>query len=322
MPSRDAAIDGGLLKEAADWAIVLRYDEVSERERQAFDRWRQQSPAHEAAWAKAQAVFNAFEQIPADIGKGALRSLERSCDRRRSLHMLGASLVAVPAGLLVCRHIPWWRWTADAATAVGERKTVVLPDGTRLVLDTNSAVDIAFSDAARRVRLVTGQVLITTHVDTASVARPFLVDTPSGVVRALGTRFSVRELDANTFRVAVFESAVEIRALGGAAHVLRAGEQADFDAGVVSEPEFVENTAALWERGMLLAQDMRLADVIAELARHRPGVLHCDPAVADLRLSGAISLADTEAGLAALANSLPLRITRYTRYWVMVGPLH
>lgn len=68
---------------------------------------------------------------------------------------------------------------------------------------------------------------------------------------------------------------------------------------------------------MLLARNMRLEDVITEMARYRPGVLRCDPAVAELRVSGAISL--TDAGLALLASELPLRIEHYTRYWVMVS---
>lgn len=61
---------------------------------------------------------------------------------------------------------------------------------------------------------------------------------------------------------------------------------------------------------MLLAKNMPLADVVAEIGRYRTGRLHCDPAVAQLRLSGALSLKDTDASLALLAQSLPVRIER------------
>lgn len=70
----------------------------------------------------------------------------------------------------------------------------------------------------------------------------------------------------------VFESAVEIRPLAGAVRTLRTGEGTIFVAEGVSAPGRVENTDALWERGMLLAKDMRLADVVAEMARYRPGI--------------------------------------------------
>ncbi len=318
--SSDAAIDNTLLKEAADWAMTFRYDQPDASQHQEFERWRQQSKAHDAAWQRAQSVFHAFEQLPEPIGKKAIARLETGYDRRRMLKLLSLALVAAPAGGLVWHQLPWQSWAADAYTATGEQRTIGLPDGSRLVLNTNSAVNIAFSAQARRIRLVKGEVLITTHADPAPVARPFLIDTTNGVVRALGTRFSVRQREQQQCHVAVFEHAVEIRPLLGAARTLNAGEQADFDMNGVNAPSSVDDSAALWERGMLLAKDMRLEDVVAELARHRRGILRCDPAVASLRVSGAISLADTDAGLALLEKNLPLRVRRITPYWISVGP--
>lgn len=318
--SYDAAIDNTLLKEAADWAMTFRYDTPDASQHRAFERWRQQSKAHDAAWERAQSVFHTFEQVPEPIGKKAIARLETDYNRRHMLKLLSAALVAVPAGWLAWRQLPWQSWAADVRTATGERRSIDLPDGSQLVLNTNSAVNIAFSAQARRLRLVEGEILIITHTDPAPVARPFLVDTAYGVVRALGTRFSVRQLDQQHCRVAVFESAVEVRPLAGTVRTLNAGEQADFDMSGVTAPSPVENSAALWEQGMLLAKDMRLGDVIDELARHRPGILRCDPAVAGLRVSGAISLADTDAGLALLEKNLPVRIRRATPYWVSVVP--
>jgi transmembrane sensor len=72
MPGHFATLASTLLKEAADWAITFQYDAPTESERQAFERWRRQSPAHEAAWARAQAVFLTFRQVPASIGKEAI----------------------------------------------------------------------------------------------------------------------------------------------------------------------------------------------------------------------------------------------------------
>ena len=313
--------DTALVQEAADWALAMQYDAPSEADRQAFERWRQQSPAHEAAWARAQAVFDTFGQVPASLGSEALKSLERNEGRRRRLRLLGMLLVAAPAGWLAWRHAPWREWSADEATATGERKTLRLPDGTRLVLNTASAVDIAFTDTQRRIRLVAGEILVATHADLSATPRPFLVDTPYGGVQALGTRFSLRRMeDGRLCRVAVFEHAVEVRPLAGASRILHAGEQADFGVAGVQLPVAADRTAALWEHGTLLAKDMPLGEVIAELARYRPGVLRCDPVVAGMPVSGALSLTDTDAALDLLARSLPLRIERRTRYWVSVGP--
>lgn len=69
---------------------------------------------------------------------------------------------------------------------------------------------------------------------------------------------------------------------------------------------------------MLYAEEMRLADVLSEIGRYRSGVLRCDPAVADLRVSGAFQLEDTDRVLAVLAQTLPVRLDARTRYWVTV----
>lgn len=316
----ESTLDTPLLREAAEWAMIFQYNTPSDADYQAFEHWRQQSPAHEAAWARVQAVFHTFDQVPAAIRQKAVNNLEQGYDRRHLLNLLSALALVVPTGWLAYRQLPWQTWAADIATTTGEYKTIELPDGSRMVLNTSSAVNIAFGNAERRIRLVAGEILITTHTDSASTYRPFLVDTSCGVLRALGTRFSVRQLDQTQCRVAVFESAVEIRTLGGTQHTLQTGQQADFNTTGITEPVPVENTATLWEQGMLLARDMRLADVVTELARHRPGLLRCDPAVADLRISGALSLTDTDASLALLEKNLPVRISRATAYWVTINP--
>jgi transmembrane sensor len=318
--SSAAAIDTDLLKEAADWAVTLHYDTPTDAEHEAFDRWRRQSPAHEAAWTRAQAVFRTFNQVPANIGKDALKSLERSHDRRQALRLLGVLMLAAPTGWLAWRHIPWQEWSADLRTATGEQKTVTLADGTRLVLNTATAVDVTFTATERHLALVDGEILITTAKDPSPMPRPFIVRTAQGSLRPLGTRFNVRRLDDST-RVAVFEGAVEVRpAASIQATVVRAGEQMAFAAGALQTVQPADDNAALWERGMLLAKDMRLGDVIAELARYRPGVLRCDPAVAAMLTSGALSLTDTDTALTLLSSTLPLRIERRTRYWITVVP--
>lgn len=315
----DAPPDPALLSEAADWLIALRYGEMSERDTAAFARWRQQSPAHQQAWARAETMLGTFAQLPPQIGPRALRSLPRP-GRRTGLGLLGAMLLAPPAGWLAWRQLSWHTWMADARTAIGEQRTLQLADGSQLTLNTASAVDLRFNRDERRIRLLAGEILVLTQADPAPQHRPFLVQTPQGTARALGTRFSVRRLDDDTTRVAVFAHAVEVQTVGGASRRLRDGETVDFSAAGTGAVAAVEANAAAWTQGMLVAKNMRLADVLAELARYRAGALRCDPAVANLRLSGALSLRNTEASLATLARSLPLRIERRGADQTMVVP--
>lgn len=318
-----------LLSEAADWLMRLHFAQPTPADQEAFTQWLAQSPAHAAAWQKAQKVMRTFAPLQnktGNVGQQALKHLASDTQRqsqqtrRRNLQLLGMLMLAGPTGWLAWQQLPWRQWNADIATATGERRTEQLPDGSEIILNTDTAINIAFNASERRLRLVSGEILVTTHADLATQPRPFIVETPQGNVQALGTRFTVRTLGDATTRVAVLEHAVRIELHHGPTQVLQAGEQTDFTRTSIHASTVAEPTSTLWQNGMLLAQNMRLDAAIAEMARYRPGVLQCDPAIGHLRISGSISLDDTDAGLALLEHTLPVRIARRTRYWVTVVP--
>jgi len=313
-----ATPDTAVLEEAAGWLVRFQSETLSAADRAAFERWRGRSAAHAAAWARVEDMLRSFGQVPPDLGARTLRQLERP-GRRQALRSGAGLLLLGPAAWLAWRELPWHEWSADARTATGEQRRMQLADGTRLLLNTATAVDIQYTAEQRVIWLRAGEILLTTGKDPAPVHRPFIVRTAQGSVQALGTRFMVRD-ERDGIRVAVFEGAVAIRpAASDAQRVLRAGQQTVFDAQRI-EPESAVDTALVsWEDGMLAARNWRLADLVAELARYRRGFLRCDPAVAELRVSGAFPLNDIDAGLRLLEKTLPVRIQRMTPYWVTVA---
>lgn len=323
LPTADGAGAAELLVEAADWMVRLRAGPMSTYSRRQFEQWRNRSAAHVEAWARAERVLGTFDIVPSNVGSQTMKQLARP-GRRQALRALGSVAVAAPLAWLAWRDptaTSWiTSWQADLRTAAGEQRTVTLKDGTRLVLNTASAVDVAFSSAERRLNLRQGEMLVTTsHQDPSSVDRPFVVQTAQGEVRALGTRFSVRTEDEGT-RVTLFEGALQIRtAHGGQSLLLRAGEQTLFSATAIAPPHAASAAASLWTQGMLVASDMRLGDFTAELGRYRAGVLRCHPGAANLRVSGAFPLKDTDASLQLLQRTLPVRISTLTRYWVVIA---
>ena len=225
--------------------------------------------------------------------------------------------MAGPLGI-ASQHVPWQQWTADQRTAVGEQKNLQLPDGTQLLLNTQSAVDIAFNLHERRVMLLEGEVLISTAKDPG--IRPFIVETPQGIARALGTRFCVRINGARS-QVSVLEGLVELTPqLLQQSTTLKAGERQSFKLNRLDPLERFDTSALAWDKGMLLANNMRLDELLGELSRYRPGMLRCHEDVAALRVSGAFSLRDTDASLRLLSDTLPLNINSLTRYWLSVEP--
>jgi transmembrane sensor len=208
-------------------------------------------------------------------------------------------------------------------TATGERREHRLADGSVVMLDTGSALDLRYTATERRLLLRAGAIHVRTAPDPADAHRPFIVEMPRGTLQALGTRFSVR-LDGGGApgrdRVEVFEGAVAVAPLQGPSRRVEAGEWADFGADAVQAGALPPQADAAWTRGLLVAERMRLDGLLAELARYRRGVLRCDPAAAGQIVSGVFSLDDTDATLAALQGALPVRVRRATRFWVTVGP--
>lgn len=331
-------IPQGVRMRAAEWLVELQADDLGEAERgrllARLAAWRSDRPEHERAWQRVQAMGERLQPLAGTPASVALAQAARAggAGRRRAVRQLALLLLvggaAGTAAWQLGGEAGRTRWAvlgANVRTGTAERRRLPLADGTELWLNAGSAVDVVYSESARLVRLHEGEI----HVETAHIAgslwaaRPFIVETRHGRVRALGTRFTVRQRADAPSRVAVFEGATEVTPRAGQAQALtlQAGQQSSFDALTVHPSTAADPTQEAWVRGVLVAHDMRLADFVSELDRYRPGWLVCDPAVADLRVSGTYPLndvADTDRALDMLLATRPVQLRYRTRYWVRV----
>jgi transmembrane sensor len=120
-----------------------------------------------------------------------------------------ASGLGLAAAMLVCVAAGgyWWMNVRNTyVTDVGEQRSVRLPDGSMMHLNTDSRAVVQFSESDRAIRLESGEALFRVERDAG---RPFEVLTPSARIRVLGTEFNVREIGAAT-RVAVVDGAVKV----------------------------------------------------------------------------------------------------------------
>jgi len=325
----ETPLQARVLDEAAEWLMRLHDSGATDADRAACERWRQADPQHALAWERAERLLGKLGGLPAALAMPALdRPRSHRAQRRATVARLAALLAVAPAGWLAWQA--WYAadqrgWGADLRTATGERRTEHLADGSRLLLDTASAVDIRFDGALRLLTLRQGAISIETAADTATPHRPFVVDTAHGRLRALGTRFTVRQeggrADGGPVRLAVTEGAVEVTLRGAAspALVVQAGQQTVLRAGEVTAPQPLQPEATAWTHGMLMADAMPLAAFCAELSRYRPGLLQCAPEVRALRVSGSFPLGDTDRTLTMLASTYPVDVqTRMRGYWITV----
>jgi len=301
---------------AARWYARLHSGIATDADRSAWNDWLVADPAHRQAWQRMAAVGEQMARVPGALAAPALRGAGRS--RRQLLRSVVILVPATSLGWLGWRSDTSQQLLADYRTAVGERRAFRLPDGGSLLLNTDTSVNLKYDGQQRVLELLRGEILVTTAADPAQ--RPFIVRTRHGQVRALGTRFLVRS-QALEGDVAVLEKAVEVRASSGALAVrVEAGQSIAFSDRSVGAIRRNDASVGAWQQGSIIALDRPLGELLADLSRYRTGVLRCDPRIAQLKVSGAFPIDDTDRALAALETGLALHVTRYSRFWVTVSP--
>lgn len=306
-------------QEASRWYVLFMSGAATEEDKRAWRDWCAADPDHERAWAHLARADARMRDLAGKPAYEALSLDRRQKGRRRVLIAAACMATCIGPALWAADRNRWLRLSPDYATAVGERRDIALADGSTITLNTDTAIDVRFEDGQRIIRLRQGEILVATGHAAEYAAMPFRVATPFGWVHALGTRFSVRR-DADSVHVALFEGAVEIKPEQhpGAGLVLAAGQTARHTPQQVSAAGPVTASDTAWLRGEMAADNMPLAQFLAELSRYRPGVISCDERAGRLRISGLFPLGDTDRVLAAVGRLLPVQITRRTPYWVRV----
>lgn len=305
-----------VLHEAANWYLDLQEAPNNASVHAAHQCWLAAEAAHRQAWLRLEKLQSKIAILPAGLAKPALSASDSK--RRESLKMLGLLLMTGSIASLTWRSTTLRSLRAEQRTATGEQRNVRLDDGSTLQLNSATALNVDYGKQLREICLLQGEILVQTAADQQ--ARPFIVHTKQGSIRALGTRFLVRT-EGERSHVQVLQHAVEIRTADSQQpRRVEAGQQLWFSASTAQAVEPLESHADAWTKGMLVVSNWPLPRFIAELARYRPGVLRCDPALSDRRISGAFQLADTDAILANLSTTLALRVNRLSDYWVRVEP--
>jgi transmembrane sensor len=239
------------------------------------------------------------------------------------------------------------------ATARGERLTVPLEDGSQVTLDTQTELTVAFTKAERTVRLKRGQALFEVAKDRT---RPFIVQVHNRRFVAVGTAFDVR-LDGEQIKITMIEGTVRVERAtspNASTNATAPGERrtprnsqsasdtADLDPGAAAKAALVAtltageqlivdaasqdsvrpadaDRATSWRRGQIVFDNTRLADAIAELNRYSDLRIELgDPALADLRLSGAFATGRPTRFLEAVTAYFPIEAAPSGRHTVLL----
>jgi transmembrane sensor len=307
-----------VLDQAIDWQVRLEMGEASQDELSALQTWLAEHAEHRRAWEQLNGINQRLRIAEQPAARTALLRPPSNGRRRLGQSVLAVAFAGVLGLVAIDRYIPVRYVFADNVTPTGEQRTLVLPDHTRIVLGSRSALDVRFDEEERRVILLAGEAFIETGHDTTS--RPFIVQTQAGRLRALGTCFLVEE-ESRGSRLTVLQSAVAAQPRFGLAEaVIPQGEQVLMMADRLDELKNAPASADAWVHGMLVVDNQPLGDVVAALSRERTGLITVDPAIAKLRVTGTFPLHDADQTLRALALNTPIRVEQHTRWWLAVKP--
>ncbi len=309
------------LAEASAWRVAL--SEAGQLTSDAFEAWIA-DPANEAAWDQVQHSWNLVGDQASSPEILTLRrdALERAGRFGATSGAAGRWLPRIAACLIVMLGlgIAWSSWISreaplSYATTLGERRVVTLADGSKVSLDSNSELRIAYSDDARKLVLMRGQARFDVAHD---VTRPFSVQARDRIVVATGTAFNV-DLMGDKVQVTLIEGRVVVLtkspAPAGAAApapakrgiALTAGQQltvAPRAAGMVETVNLDRATA--WESGQLVFEDEPLGSIAERISRYSAHPVRVAPAIAPLKISGVFNAGDVATFADTVSRYLPV----------------
>lgn len=301
---------------AAQWVVRLDAATCSDADRAAFEAWRGESCENEAAFEREAFAWERMERLRAyrpgqsvpdrDIlapaRRPALPSLRRAPWAR--------GLAAAAAVALVIGGTMSFGTSTAYATAIGERRVVVLSDNSRIELNTDSKVVVRYAHGVREVKLVRGEAVF----EAAKDIRHFVVKAADAVLEADGGAELAVRVAGDGGAVTVKRGQVELDAApaqGREELKLRAGVAATYGGGVsraqpVSDSE-IDRTLA-WRQGAIALNGQSLAQAVAEFNRYnRQQISIADPSISGLRLAGYFQTTEPKSFVAAVTSAFPVR---------------
>lgn len=303
--------------EALDWLMQLQDAPGDAAMRRGFEQWLAGDPARGEAIARLErmralpALREATLQDALRLGAapGGVVAMPRRPRRWTMAAMAAAAAILLAVGLHQYSAL-MIRWQADYATATGDIRTIALPDGSSMTLNTASAAALDFADGRRRVTLLQGEAFFDVHKDPD---RPFRVTAQFSAAEVKGTAFAVRT-DDDEDRVLLTRGAVEVSRLAdpGDSRLLAPGQMVEATASKLSDAVAVDPSRRLaWLDGRIVVSDQPLGEALGELRRYYGGViLIANSQAAATPVNGSFRIADPEAAIRTLAASAGASTTR------------
>lgn len=317
----------GLTREEAlalDWCLRRQSPDWSAADAAGLQEWLDASPLHAVAFLRMEQglarVERSLEQVASQPAPRSLASRPsrpaspRPARRRRRLVAWAAAITVLLCGGAVVTALQEVEPPGQYTTAVGSHRTVVLEDGTRVELNTDTRIRAFYDEGSRQVQLVRGEAYFDVQ---PNAERPFIVHVDGQRIVVLGTRFAVRR-DAQRMRVLVEHGKVRIDPMPAVAEskppppvIATRGDAVVVDqrsALVARIPEERLDSELAWRTGFLRFEDVPLGQVAAEFNRYNHRQLVVDDSAKGIRISGSFESSNLDAFIRLLQQVHELNV--------------
>lgn len=269
------------MEQALDWLLLL--DNPSQEQTRQFQAWLAADPRHGEAFARAQAIWNG-PQVIESARRLKAQSKVTVRSRLRDHWKPLATAAVLLLSLFNYSDLPL-RFQADHLTVIGERQRLQLADGSKVLLNTDSAFSSTFSERRHQARLYKGEALFEVP---ATRNLPLEIDAGPVTASVSDTTFAVRYLDGVAL-VQVQRGDVDLRANRSDTHIrLSAGESIRIGPNGFDHPARLNAATDLaWVQGRLVFENRPLSQVLAELRRYYPGwIINNNEQLANVTVTG------------------------------------
>lgn len=309
-------------QEARDWLVYLYSEGVDDNGRERFKRWLAESEAHVSHYVALEKVWRDLPLADDLLETSNVEDTSRSGLARlqkRPYLAVAAAVVAICFSVLLFSNFasqPLQIQSDRYVTQVGQIDRITLADDSVVILDTRSAISVAYGKDARRVTLEQGRAFFEV---TENPQKPFVIRAGTGLIQVVGTKFEVARESGGT-QVRVTEGVVAVAAsvtpgasvqTANAVQVQRGQQVSTTRRGKVSAVEtFDVNTEISWQKGRFSYVNESLATVVEDVNRYRIKPLQVtDSDLHDMSVTLSFSLDQINTLTDGLERSLPITVT-------------
>ncbi|QJQ01202.1 FecR domain-containing protein [Herbaspirillum rubrisubalbicans] len=309
--------------EATDWLARRDRDDWSSSQQESLDAWLNDATENRIAYLRMERTWSRADRLVTmkRPGQMSVPPQKGFWDRRTVLRLAASVMLASSVAMLAFNHLV----NNDYVTAVGQRTSLALADGSHVMLNTSTRLQYEPTQGLRLVRLKSGEAYFEVAHDAS---HPFVIEAGANRVTVLGTKFSVRR-DGDHLQVAVVQGRVQVSSQSPGQPmrqiVLTRNESAVVDNGLITmsekTPQSIEHQLS-WRQGKLVLDQMTLAQAASEFNRYnKKKIIINDPLAAQIRIGGSFNVDNVDGFVRLLQSGFGLTVQE-TGNEIKIGVAH